>query len=135
MLKNSLKSSAFNHFKAFESSSIISLFKNLYPEKYASHSHDELNLFLAESRQRALSDGFSQSSTQVLYSLLAFFSGLGFYHDPLIIGALPTFWQKLSAQDQQDNKFALLSEAALSYCDAILAQAKKNNIESDSNKD
>ncbi len=135
MLKNSLKSSAFNHFKAFDSSSILSLLINLYPEKYACHSQDELSLFLAESQQRALSDGFSQAPAQVLYSVLAFFAGLGFYHDPLIIGALPSFWPQLSAQEQQNNKFNLLSEAALNYCDAILVQAKKINIESNYNKD
>ncbi|WP_157174428.1 hypothetical protein [Thiocystis violascens] len=98
----------------------------IYPEKQAIHPPAELTLFCDEAAKRARSDGFSEPLGQMTYVIIAFLIGLGFFHDPLVLGAVRDGLAELEKEENASRRTERLTSLAETYLNRVIAAVRSS---------
>ena len=94
--------------------------KRIFPQKAASHDRRTLAAFFKATLERAGMDGFTKRTGRALYVCIAFLTGIGFFHDPLVrAGAAPQA-AALERETDPRQRVALLGTGAMAYLDKSL---------------
>lgn len=96
----------------------------IYPEKQAAHPAEELTLFCAEAAKRARADGFAEPLGQMIYVIIAFLVGLGFFHDPLVLGAVRDGIAELEKEETASRRTERLTRLAETYLNQVIAATR-----------
>ncbi|WP_295384033.1 hypothetical protein [uncultured Thiodictyon sp.] len=105
-------------------SDLLEILALIYPQKHAAHDTETLSAFCREAVHRARADGFQEPVAQTIYASAAFLSGLGFFHDPLIRGAVADHLAELAAETRAAGRTAILAAAATAYAEKVIAQVR-----------
>jgi hypothetical protein len=114
---------------ATDAPSMLLKLKTIFPEKTSAHPDDLLAQFCSQAGQRAQADGFTSAEAQTAYVAAAFLAGLGFYHDPLVTGAVPDQVQALADETDATERTRLLIAGVGIYLERVIESARAANIQ------
>lgn len=96
----------------------------IFPEKFAAFDRGTLNEFGAEAARLATTDGFPGPINQLTYISIAFVAGIGFFSNPLILGAVPETVLALKEEMNPRVRTELLRAGTVAYADKVIAAAR-----------
>ncbi len=100
---------------------LLNALETFYPEKYASHSRDELIALIRRTAEDSLDYGIREAPGRVIYTTLAFMLGAGIHRDPMYPWAGATLTDR--AIPGENARVELLHRKSVAYVNLMLSKS------------